>query len=338
VANLLPDPGFESGAFGTWTNVGGTLAQFRSDQAQAGTYSLLLSWFIFPPGSTTTGTIESDDITVSAGAQHEFTFWFYPLVSIVDWSIRVQHYPSGTGGALAVVQDVLVSSLNTGQWNELGPYTFTPNDTTDRIRLTNIYTGSPGGFVSGGGHWDSCVYAASAAGGAMAVKLGERSVDAVTSLLQSQLSAELGLIDTDRADGVTMAVPPTGNYYKRPRPMIIGGAAHVEVYEGVIEFENRYSDSDSQRATYTIPLTIRVTWFNRAGDSRDTMVNRGRRYSAGIYNVLTKSPNLSDSDDATIIGGATAVTPAWQTIEEPQPGTFKGSIEISAEVRCEEVQ
>jgi hypothetical protein len=127
-------------------------------------------------------------------------------------------------------------------------------------------------------------------------------------------------------------------YYNHPQPVITGASAHVEIFESSFEFTNPYVDSDSQRAVYNIPITVRVTWFNRDGDTRETMVTRGRRYSAGVFNVFNKNPTLADSDDATQLGVVERVTPAWEGIDEPEPGTFKGSIVLECEVKCEENQ
>jgi hypothetical protein len=172
----------------------------------------------------------------------------------------------------------------------------------------------------------------------MAVKLAERGVDAVVLCLQTYLAAELLAIDTDRADGITMVAPANTGYYRRPKVEIAGATSHVEVFEGGYEFGNPYVDSGDGRAVYDLPVTVRLTYFNRSGADRAEMCTRMRRYSAGVFNAISKHSDLADTDDATQIAVVNSVTPPWESISEADPGTFKGQITLQLTVRCEEVQ
>ena len=176
----------------------------------------------------------------------------------------------------------------------------------------------------------------------MAIYLAERGVDAVAALLLSQLGIELTAIDTERDDGITLAAPVAANYYKRPKPVIEGGTVHVEVYEGSIEFLGSSrtfgTNIGDARALYELPVTVRLTYFNRDGDTRDTMIVRMRRYAAGLFNSLAKNSDLSDSDDATKGVSVQSMTPPWEELDDSVPGVFKGRITMQSTVRCEEVQ
>jgi hypothetical protein len=170
----------------------------------------------------------------------------------------------------------------------------------------------------------------------MAVKLSERAVDAVVTLYQAQLSTELTAIYNDRGDSVSLAVPPNANYYKREKAEISDGQAHIEVFDGGFEFENPYSDSDAQRAVYVIPLTVRLTYFNRAGLDADAMELRRRRFQVGLFNVVNKNRSIDASDDAVQIGVVTGVPdPA---IEREDGNVIKFQVSVNVDVRCEEIQ
>ena len=172
----------------------------------------------------------------------------------------------------------------------------------------------------------------------MAVKLAERGVGAIVTLLQDELGTELGLIDTDRGDGITMAVPATAQYYTYPKAEIAGGTVHVEVFEGSIEFLNPYVDVDAQRAVYHLPVTVRVTHFNRQGESAASMMLRSQRYATGVFNVFNKNPLLKSADAAIQIGVAEGVDPAWEFDGEDVDKIIKTQVTIPIRLRCEEVQ
>ena len=172
----------------------------------------------------------------------------------------------------------------------------------------------------------------------MAVKLAERAVDALVTLYQAQLATELAAIVTERADLITLVAPETANYYKREKPGEIAGATtHIEVFDGGYEFDNPYTDSDAQRAVYTLPVTVRLTCFNRDGADADKMETRRRRYQAGLFNVINKNRAIDATDDAIKIGAVRAVPdPAGERDDDGNVVSFQVSIEL--EITCEEVQ
>lgn len=172
----------------------------------------------------------------------------------------------------------------------------------------------------------------------MAVYLAERGVDAVAALLLAKLATELSAIDTERSDGITLAAPVSANYYKRPKAELAGATVHVEVFETGYEFNNSYVDSGDSRAVYGLPVTVRLTYFNRTGADRDEMVTRMRRYSAGLFNSVSKFSGLADSDDGTQIAAVDSITPPWDDLDQSAPGVFKGSITLNLTVKCEEIQ
>jgi hypothetical protein len=172
----------------------------------------------------------------------------------------------------------------------------------------------------------------------MAVKLAERAVDAVVAILLANLATELTAIDTERADGITMAAPIAAQYYKRPKAEISGATCHVEVFEGGFDFFNPYIDVDAQRAAYELPMTVRITFFNREGEDADTMMVRMRRYAAGVFNVLNKNATLGGSDDAIKIAAVDRVDPHWETEGEDADKIQKVQTTFDVSVKCEEVQ
>ena len=171
----------------------------------------------------------------------------------------------------------------------------------------------------------------------MAVKLAERAVDALVTLYQAQLATELAAIVTERADLLTLTAPDSGNYYKREKAEIAGATTHIEVFDGGYEFDNPYTDSDAQRAAYTLPVTVRLTCFNRDSADADEMETRRRRYQAGLFNVINKNRAIDATDDAIKIGAVRAVPdPAGERDDDGNVVSFQVSIEL--EITCEEVQ
>ena len=172
----------------------------------------------------------------------------------------------------------------------------------------------------------------------MAVELAERAVNAVIALLQAQLPTEIGAVNTARGDDISLAVPPDENYHSWPKTGIAGGDCHVSVFEQEFGFTSRYSDPASQRAIFSCPITIRVTWFNRENDTKSDMVTKGRRYSAAVFNVFAKNSDIDSTDDAVKIGGVERVVPEWETVDEDASGRVKAQVALTVTVDCEEVQ
>ncbi len=217
-------------------------------------------------------------------------------------------------------------------WKLWKPGTFVALGTVGRIRFRTV-TLPADGLVT----W--LVDDVSVLGDVMAIKLAERAVDAVVTQLQSSLGTELGLIDTDRADGVTLTVPPNDAYYNHPRSEIAG--THdvvVEVFENSFDFTNPRTDPASQRAWYTIPITVRITCFGRNGESADTMTDRGRRYGTGAFNVFNKNYRLGGTDAAVKHILVNSYTPYWESEGEDENMVLKHQVTLQTEVRCEETQ
>jgi len=169
------------------------------------------------------------------------------------------------------------------------------------------------------------------------VQLAERGVGAIVTKLQATLDTELTAIDTDRADGITMAGTSTA-YYDYPVPAIGGGETHIEVFENAFEFDNPYSDAASNRATYRIPITVRVTFFNRNADTQATFLKRARRHATGVFNVINKNPDLGGTDSSVKIVGVTGIEPQWDTDGEDGTTIVKAITTIQLSMLCEEVQ
>ncbi len=177
----------------------------------------------------------------------------------------------------------------------------------------------------------------------MSVQLSERAIDAVVALLTDDtvgLTVELAAIDSDRADGVTMAAPADAYYFKYPRVEAAASSVHVEVFEDGFEIRHPYIDSNNGRASFDCPVTVRVIHFNNDGDTTATMITRMRRYMAGVYNVIAKNPNGLSGDGAAGIKlyTALAVQPAWELDDEDESRVIKIRAEILVEVKIEECQ
>ncbi len=150
----------------------------------------------------------------------------------------------------------------------------------------------------------------------MAIYLAERVVDGVVAILQSDLATELGAIDTERNDGITLAAPANAQYTKYPLIETAGSTVHVEVFEGSWSFGISSTDANDQRATFDIPITVRLSHFNRDNDDSDTMMIRMRRYQVGLFNVINKNYDLGGSDPCLLVSTVTDCTPSWE-IDDP---------------------
>ena len=329
MANLLPDGDFE---LELWTLSGsGTPAEYSTDNPLVGLQCLLVPLVVDGDASATSTAFD-----VSAGGATTLQFWARTgNASDAVSTIKLSPYPDGLAAAPVVIWSAVgtdFTATGTGVYKRI-TVDITPNTAEDRL----VVHGSRS-FLFGGTTFrvDDMRYLQGA--DSVAVKLAERGIDAVVSCLQTYLPTELTAIDTERADTITMAAPANVNYYKRPKPEMAGATAHVEVYEEEFGFGNFYSDSGDSRAVFDLPVTVRLTYFNRTGGDRNEMVTRMRRYSAGIFNVIAKHTDLADSDAATNVTELTLVTPPWSEISEEEPNTFKGRITLQLTVKCEEVQ
>lgn len=140
----------------------------------------------------------------------------------------------------------------------------------------------------------------------MSVKLTERAVDNVWTLFRAFFGTELALVEADRADGVTLPVPAADQYYNREHLVVLGGTVHVEVFDPQgFQFRAILEDVATARATYTCPIQVRLTCFNRDGVSADTMEIRRRRYQAAMFNTVAKR--------TTGFGDSSVVRQGWPT-------------------------
>lgn len=329
--NLIQDPSFESEL---WT-LGGepgppTHAFYTTDYQRTGLQALELRHGGDPHqvGNATSRVIP----IIDPGETKDISVWVQCERSSSFMGLLVWHYPDGTGMPYDILGEIESVDVEGDTWVYYEWLGVQVNGADDQIHIRPNGVGDFAEQV----RWriDDVTYS----GDAVAIKLGERSVGAVDALLKSELGTELGLIDVERDDGVTMLVPASADYTKYPREVIAGSGVHIEVFEDEVQFVNPFIDQDAQRAAYEIEVTIKVTWFNGGGESRDTMVTRGRRYQAGIFNCFSKNPGLADSDDATLGAVVKSVTPAWAFLDESEPNPIKGQAMVVAVVKCTEVQ
>jgi len=323
MVGLLPDGDFE---LELWS-LGGA-AEYTTSYPLTGNQALLLNGL--KGGDSATSQVF--DVTAGSAAVLSLWAWAQNVTDTLA-TVSLKHYPNGIANPASTIWSKKGTDFAHAGSYENFILDITPTTSQDKLYFSVAHAGGFGGNTF---RIDDVRYLQGES--AVAVKLAERGVNAVVSCLQTYLATELTAIDTDRADGITMAAPANANYYKRPKAEITGATAHVEVFEGGYEFRNPYVDSGDSRAVYDLPVTVRVTYFNRSGDTRDKMCIRMRRYSAGVFNAISKHSELADSDDATQIAGINSVTPPWESITETEPGTFKGSITLQLTVRCEEVQ
>lgn len=333
---------FELGENGDWTHDifvgdGGAIEQANS---RTGMYSLRLESATLNQDSQ--NGIGGDWIAVSVGTLHTLSGYVKVDQAVPGYWIEFHTYPFGAPGTPTSLGKIYADAAAAGTWMPFS-YTVTPLATDDAVYLES------GRDVPHGVGVDPIVWSVDNVryddgSDDVAVMLAERGIDAVVALLQANLGTELGLIDTDRADGITMAAPPNYAYHKRQKPEIVGGTAHIEVYEDEFAFKNfggdtseSYTDLGAQRAVYELPVTIRLTWFNRDQDDGDEMAVRGRRYSAGVFNTLAKTPTLDAADDALQAVRPLTVSPPWH-VTALADGIFKGQMEFPIAIDCEEVQ
>jgi len=269
-----------------------------------------------------TGYIEETDLPTSIGADGTITAW----VQSSGASHGTLRCYVDAGDGMYVLQ--ASRSDDVGAWTEWDIGSVTPLGFNGRIKFDTTASANNHGWYVDAVVWND----------PMAVKLAERPIDAVVSLLQSNLAGELTAIDTDRGDGVTMVAPSNGDYFKRPRSVLSGKGPWVEVFESSYDFLNPYADADAQRANYKIPLAIRVTYAKSAADTADIMAKRMRRYATGVFNCINKNPDLGDSDDATLIAVVTSVDAHWVDQGEDTSIAEKAQTTLGVEVHCNEVQ
>lgn len=175
------------------------------------------------------------------------------------------------------------------------------------------------------------------------IKLGELVAEEVLAAYLALLGAELDLIEADAGDGVTLAMPAAANAYPYEKPEVSGGeldaaagyAAHLEVFEQNLAFSDPYTDQDSRRAVYRAVLFVRVTFFNDQATTRATVEKRRRRYSAGLFNVANKNPELGSPSSP--IRRVVPLGVLYDRAEVPG-GMLKTRITVELAADVEEVQ
>jgi hypothetical protein len=260
----------------------------------------------------------TNDATIVNNTKYRFSYWLKPDPdNLPDFNVDVL-VKSGAG-SLSHVQFSGDYTTPSDDW-ELFTYDFTSNGTAFKCEFENR---------SSNGKWLVDLVGLESF---LSIKLAERPVRAVVALLQAQLATELSAIDTDRGDSITMVAPAAGDYSAYEREVVDGkdGAAHVEVFEGPVGFNDPYGTAVN-RAVFDCPINIRVTYFGRIGaETLSDIRTRCRRYTAGIYNVIGQHRDLSDSDDATQLITANRVLPITEINAQ------KVQQIVEATVRCEE--
>lgn len=305
------------------------LAERNTDAPYSGSYAVMLF--------TRKGFIGGDDVSratwpgipVTPGQEYELSYW-YSDAEGPDQASLITELDPGDGTFQQLVEHSPPGLL--GSYQQQTGLRFTAAGSTAYFRARSTTTAAA--LISDEWFVDYIEYRELD----MAVELAERGIDAMVAILQSALGTELAAIDTARGDSITMDVPASGNYYKYPKAEIAGETVHVEVFEDEFEFLNPYSDAASQRAVYLLPLTVRITHFNRANYSAGDMVTRSRRYATGVFNVINKNPYLAGTDDAIQVAVVEKVTPVWVPEGEDVQKIIKTVDTLQVVLRCEEVQ
>ena len=167
----------------------------------------------------------------------------------------------------------------------------------------------------------------------MTIRLTEDVVNALGIIVAAQFAGELAAVDTERGDGITLAAPALANRYSYPKTPIQGPAAHLEMFEdGPVVFENSATDHQDLRAAYSVPMTVRCTWFNRDGDDEDTMYKRARRYASAITTMFAKNTKAG----FVRLIRSTTVAMQHETEGEGDDKVLKGVVTCGLVVDCEE--
>lgn len=319
--NILTEPSFESGG-AAWL-LSGT-AQVRSDLGAYDGSSALYMLKNISFGQNGAAIQTGLDLTLASS----FPVAFYAK-------------KVGSGGTYVRVQ----VDDGLGSYNTLG----TVNVNTDSWTLYEIGTLIPLGTT--GGIWISTVtedgavlvdlVRVGAQEANVAILLAERAVRTVIATLKANLPTELTSVvsdmDTEYSETVALTAPANANYYAYPKAEVAGAAVHVEVFESAFETLNPYTDAASARATFTCPLTVRLTHFNRDGSTAATMMQRMRLYGAALHRVLLEQYTLGGSDTAIKLCVPRGYSPLWEFEGEDSQKVVKVQVVINAEVSVEEV-
>lgn len=278
--------------------------------------------------ATQTGTATWPNATVESGETYDVYVWVRHETSAVNPEDLLVEIDDG-GGSFATA--LSVSQADDGVYRK-STFSFVAAGTTARFRAGSLTSAQ----AIQSQFWGLDAVRMEKRDAAMAIKLAERGVAAVVTLMKANFGTELAAIDTERADGITMDVPAAGDYYDYPKVEIAGDTVKVEVFEQEFESIDFYSDADAARAVYHLPVTIRVTHFNRANHSPANMVKRSRRYATGVYNVFVQTPKVDAADASIQIGSIQSTAPVWETDGEDTSKIVATRITLTADLRCEE--
>ena len=280
-------------------------------------------------GDPITSTATQQAIPVTSGETYTLDLWWRHTQSAgASHVLQISISPGGVGFDL---QEQISGSAPLDLWNHR-IYEFVATGPTAQVRF---HAEGIEPFTVGTSRWwiDNCSVKADD----VAIKLAERGVDAMVSTLQTHLVTELGAIDTERGDGITMAVPAAGDYFKYPRAELAGQGPFVEVFEDAWDFDITSIDADDEKTEYILPVTVRITYFNRDQDTADTMIVRMRRYAASVAIVLLKNVNLVGNDDGVVIADLNRVENYWDVEGQNEDKRMKVAVTLRCQIACGEV-
>lgn len=320
---LLADPGFEldtASDVGGWSTAG--VGGRANDEPREGSYHGFVSSYRTTPTDTPTASTLSAQVSVSSGTAYALSTW----VSLESGAcgISLAYRCPATATADTVLTTLAATDIKSG-WNFLsGSFTATAANASFRV-VTN---------TADFGTWyvDTCAMSPS---GTRKIELSELPVRTVLETVRSHLPAEIDEINDAHSD-ITLTKPTTSGYYNRPKAEITGGDVHVEVYESGFDIRSPYQDVDANRATYDIPITVRLTAFNRANLSASDMMNALRRYEAALGRVFLENPYLDRQEDAVQVCRIDSVTPFWELAGADTEAVRKVSVALGLTVSVEE--
>ena len=323
---LLLDPDFELDN-GAWTEAGSANIQAQAN-AQSGA-NVMAFRSQRGVGDPVTSTATQSAITVTSGAAYTIDLWWRHTLS--GGASHVLEIRLDSGDGVYDVLEQISGSEPIDLWNHR-IFEFTADGTEAKLQF---HAEGIEPLTIGTSRWwvDNCSLKADD----VAIKLAERGVDAMVSTLQTNLVTELGAIDTERGDGITMAVPASGDYFKYPRAELAGKGPFVEVFEDAWDFDITSVDADDQKTEYVLPVTVRITYFNRDTDTADTMIIRMRRYAAAVAIVLLKNTNLVGNDDGVVIADLNRVENYWDVEGQTEDKRMKVGVTLRCQIACGEV-
>lgn len=321
--NILSDGGMEEG-----TSVLAGLAERVTTQAYEGTHSLLLRTrqgsMILPNGQS---SCTWPAMAVVVGETYSVLFR-YDGDGSMEADLVLEIDP-GLGGVFLEFGRISAPGAM-GAWQLAGPYDFTAVGTSAQVRLRS---GTIAAAI-GNDVWyvdDVQVLEPEAA---VAIRLAERAVDAALAQFEASLATELSAIVTERGDSDTLSAPASEHYYNHERREISGGTTHLEVFEGDVEILDEYTDAgNADRVTSSVPLTVRLTAFNRDGASLAVMEDRKRRYACALVKIVVEHPELNADVN---IGWSRAGAVLSQVDRDNESNVLKAQITVPVIVRVQE--